>query len=249
MGTIGTWRVAALCCLCVPLATVVAICFVPETPLWLLSKGRNEEALESLQWLRGWVSPKAVEKEFQEIQRYSEDSNRCIKCQKAQISCTHSKASAKDKVKELLRKRTMKPFILVIAMFAFIQFSGLSGMRPYLVQIFQAFGVPMDANYATVVIGMLGFTANVLCTMIIKFVGKRKIALYSMAGTCVSVLALAIYAYLILPSGWNSFDKHTGADQILNDHGLGYIPLILIFLLAFSVSFCHSVPWMLVRSF
>jgi hypothetical protein len=52
--------------------------------------------------------------------------------------------------KELLRKRTLKPFVLVIVYFAIGQFSGLPAMRPYLVQIFQAFGFPVDPSWATV---------------------------------------------------------------------------------------------------
>lgn len=99
--------------------------------------------------LRGWVSPKAVEKEFQEIVRYSEDSYRCVQCQKKQLKCTHPPASPKELLKELMRKRTLKPFMLVMTMFAFCQFSGLSGMRPYLVQIFQAYGVPLDPSWST----------------------------------------------------------------------------------------------------
>lgn len=93
-------------------------------------------------------------------------------------------------------------------------------------------------------IGVLGFTANILCMCIIKPLGKRKISLLSMTGVCTSVVALAIYSYFVLPAGWTSFDKHP--EGALNDNNLGYIPMILIFILAFSTSFgMLPVPWML----
>ena len=236
LGSLTTWRNTALVCVTIPIITMIAICFVPETPLWLLSKNRKDEALKSLQWLRGWVSPKAVDQEFKEIQRYSEESTRCIQCQKANIKCTHPPANGKEMMKELLRKRTLKPFCLVMIMFVFCQFSGLSGMRPYLIQIFQAFKIPIDASWATVVIGMLGFFANIACMCLIKVMGKRKLALFSMAGTCLSIVSLAVYAYNVLPPGLSSFDKHTPTVPH-TDNLVGYIPLTLIFCLAFFTSF------------
>lgn len=141
---------AALICCFVPISTAIAICFVPETPYWLLSKGRNADAKKALQWLRGWVSESAVEKEFNEMKRYSDNANKCTPCQKqSEATCTH-KEPFRMKAKEMLRKRTLKPFLLVLAFFAFCQFSGMHGMRPYLIQIFETFNLPIDSNWGTV---------------------------------------------------------------------------------------------------
>lgn len=172
LGTITTWRNVAIICLFLPIITMIVICFVspvltrplkssanhsvqtqiPETPLWLLSKNRTDEALKSLQWLRGWVSPRAVSTEFAEMQRYSENSNSCICCQKAGIKCVHSKPDLKEKMKELVRKRTMRPFAVVLLAFAIAQFSGMTSIRPYMVQLFKTFSLPIDSNWATVCI-------------------------------------------------------------------------------------------------
>lgn len=244
LGSITTWRLTAIICCSVPIITAIAICFVPETPYWLLSKHRKEDALKSLMWLRGWVpSPKYVEKEFNEIQRYSEESNRCVACQKLGIKCSHPAANAKELLRELYRKRTLKPFVLVIIMFCFAQFSGLASMRPYLVQIFQTYAVPIDASWATVVIGIMGFFANILSMIVIKPLGKRKIGLISMIGTCISIISLAFYTFFVLPSGTTSFDKH---EIHTTSNYLGYVPLTFIYLLAFFTSFgLLPIPWML----
>lgn len=180
------------------------------------------------------------------MKRYSDNANKCTPCQKNHVlSCTH-KESFREKLKEMLRKRTLKPFFLVLAFFTFCQLSGMHGMRPYLVQIFETFDLPIDSNWATVVVGVMGIMANIICTICVKFVGKRKLSLFSMAGTCLCCLALAFYAYKILPPGWSSFDKHS--PESLQDIGnLNYIPMILFFTLAFSTSVgIMPVPWMLV---
>ncbi|XP_055542460.1 facilitated trehalose transporter Tret1-like [Wyeomyia smithii] len=244
LGTVTTWRITAAICVSVPLATMIAICFVPETPMWLLSKDRKEDARKSLQWLRGWVSPQAVEKEFQEMQRYSANAAKCTSCQKTQaVECGHPPPSEWMKLQELMRKRNLRPFVLVMLLFAFGQLSGLTGMRPYLVQIFQAYGVPLDANWATVSMGLLGLLANIVCMIFIKFVGKRRLALFSMSVTALSCLSLAIYAFHVFPAGWTSFDVHK---EVNTANGLNYVPMLLFFLLGFATSVgVLPVPWIL----
>jgi SP family facilitated glucose transporter-like MFS transporter 8 len=44
---------------------------MPETPIWLLSRGRKEDAERALCWLRGWVTPDVVKEEFHELVAYN----------------------------------------------------------------------------------------------------------------------------------------------------------------------------------
>lgn len=39
-----------------------------------MSKGRREEALSSLRWLRGWVSAEEVDEEFHALEVYCQES-------------------------------------------------------------------------------------------------------------------------------------------------------------------------------
>lgn len=123
---------------------------------WLMSKNREAEALKSLQWLRGWVSPNHVKDEFDEIKNFNDYSKSCSACIKAERPCTHPPPTARDKFQELLRRRTMKPFIILLSVFCIGQFSGTHAMRPYMVQILRSYGSPISPNWATVCTTMTG---------------------------------------------------------------------------------------------
>lgn len=135
---------------------------IPESPHWLLSRHRVDKAEKSLQWLRGWASPAAVQNEFSALQRYHKQSDACIACDKRGIDCTHPPSTFVEKCRDLMRKRVLKPTIMMVLISISSQMAGLSSMRPYLVLIFQAYGVPMDANWANVSIHIFRFIAKFL---------------------------------------------------------------------------------------
>ena len=60
MGSFMKWRTVALISAVVPVLAVVALCFIPESPVWLASKGRFEDSKAALAWLRGWTSKDQV---------------------------------------------------------------------------------------------------------------------------------------------------------------------------------------------
>lgn len=172
LGSYMSCRNVALICFYVPVITTVLVYFVcsqqtkpihrksikkciffiqiPESPHWLLARHRSQDALESLQWLRGWVSPQSVEKEFNELKRYHKRSGACIECDKSDVPCPHPPSTFVEKCRDLLRKRVLKPAIIVIIISFFAQFAGFTSMRPYLVLTLKAYGVPIDPHRAAV---------------------------------------------------------------------------------------------------
>lgn len=113
LGLTLSWRQVACICAIFPFSCLIAVLFVPESPSWLLLKDRPQDAQKSLQFLRGWVSPQTIHDEFTKLQKYSENSSSCIACTKQSIKCQHPKPTFCDKIKEIKRKRTLKPFLLV----------------------------------------------------------------------------------------------------------------------------------------
>lgn len=159
----------------------------------MLSKNRQAEALKSLQWLRGWVSDSsAVRAEFDELQRSKVNAQRCYNCEKQHEICHHPLPTIRDKIRDLFRRRTLRPFILVASLYVISVFAGITPFRPYIVQILYFYQTPIDANDAVAYMGYFGFGANVLLVCSISSLGKRNVYLYSMAIVVAALFGLGI---------------------------------------------------------
>lgn len=154
---------------------------MPETPLWLLSKNRQDEALKSLQWLRGWVNANAVQSEFNDLQRCRITAQICYKCEKQNETCAHPPPTIRDKIRDLFRRRTLRPFILIGVLYFFSACCSISPYRPYMVQALYFYQSPIEPNLVVVWLGYIGFASNILLLVVIRSLGKRPIYLYSMA--------------------------------------------------------------------
>jgi len=161
----------------------------PESPIWLLSKGRTKDAEEALCWLRGWVKPAAVEEEFSQLVRYNEETMRKAALlpspdveqpeANALLDLEGHKTSSKapatarwkclDRVRELFRLPTLRPLSLVIPFFFFVHWSGITSIRPYMVHVFEGFRVPIDPKWATVSFRTHGIIKQWLSDPLISF--------------------------------------------------------------------------------
>lgn len=189
LGTYFTWRTCALISLFAPIITILVLLLVPESPYWLMSQNRGDEAMASLQWLRGWVAQMSVKPEFDEISLYVDKANRCKNCIQLDRTCEHSKRYM-DKAKDLLCTKAFRPLVLITFLFFVVQLNASAAIRPFLIQVFQTFGVPMDGNWATVVIGLMDLLSSCVCILTVKLIGKRNLFVYSVAISCICCTAL-----------------------------------------------------------
>lgn len=204
--------------------------------MWLLSKNRPEDAKKSLQWLRGWVSPQAIDKEFIELQNFNYLSGACSDCSKQSIKCCHSTSTFCDNIKELKSKRNLKPFILCFGLHLFQQFSLVFVWHPYIIQVINVLGIQLNAGLVTVMLSICGILASIFLLLTVKKFGRRKIYLTSTAILIFCSVALSIYGYVFLPSGWISFKKCHSHDLEHVQNMVGnwsYLALALIFVMSF----------------
>lgn len=102
--------------------------------------------------LRGWVPQSAVQSEFDDIKRHYNLSNACESCKMLKITCTHEmqRQNTWQAIKELFRKRSLKPYFILTVLCGVTAFTGSRQLIVYLVPILKAYRSPVNPNFGMV---------------------------------------------------------------------------------------------------
>lgn len=131
MGTFLKWRTIAAISTIFPVLSILALFFVPESPHWLLVKGRYEEAKRSLAWLRGWTSLNDIEQEYESIYEVivrQPAAQRLLDSGSNQSDCSRQAGL-------YAKKSFLVPYALVTLTFFIGHFSGKTPLQTYAVQV------------------------------------------------------------------------------------------------------------------
>ncbi|NWR96360.1 GTR6 protein, partial [Motacilla alba] len=175
LGLVLDWRWLAVAGEVPVLAMVLLLCFMPNSPRFLLSQGKEEEALGSLRWLRGEDTDYA--REYEQIK----DS---VRKQSRRVSCA-----------ELKDPFLYKPILIAGVMRFLQQLSGVTCILVYLQPIFKKTSVILKAEYDAALVGLVRLSAVAIAAVSMDKAG-RKILLFVSAGVMlVSNLTMGLYIH------------------------------------------------------
>lgn len=106
---------------------------IPESPIWLIAKGKNDKANKAICWLRGWVEPEEVKHEFLELISYNDRS-------KTQVD-TDSEGGWLTKLENFRHPSVFRPFKLLMIYFFVAYIVCIIPGRPYIGKIMTEVGL------------------------------------------------------------------------------------------------------------
>ncbi len=149
--------------------------FVPESPRWLIGKGRAAEARQVLSRIH---PDDMVDYELAQIQQTVQDE-----------------ASRKGDWRELFSKRLRTPLLIGIGIFFIQQFSGINAVIYYSSRIFELAGFGKGAIMATVGVGIVNTLSTLVAVRFIDQWGRKPILYTGLLGTAASLSTIAFAFY------------------------------------------------------
>lgn len=156
----------------VALAFFIIIFFIPESPRWLMVKGKDDKALGI----------------FRRLMNGEENA-------RAEYSLTKSSIAGevKSEWSEFKHKGLIKAVLIGSAIAILGQFMGVNAVLYYGPDIFADAGLAAeDSSFSTVLVGLVNMLTTVLAVFIIDKVGRKKLIYFGVSSMIVCLIAIGI---------------------------------------------------------
>ncbi|KAF2646349.1 general substrate transporter [Massarina eburnea CBS 473.64] len=170
-----SWRVPALGQAFPSIVQLIFIAFIPESPRWLIAKGRNEEALHILSKFHANGDPTnpTVQYEFHEIK------------ETLRLEFQYQKTSS---YLDFFKTRGNRHRLLLLASLGlFSQWSGNGLVSYYATDVYASIGIKNTDTQLGITGGltMMSLIVSVSCAMLVDRVGRRPLFIAATASMCV----------------------------------------------------------------
>lgn len=219
------WRVPVAVQLIPGGLMLLGLFFLKESPRWLAGKGRHEEALQSLAYIRN-ESPDSeeIQKEFAEIRAAIDE----------EVAATEGLT-----YKEFIQPSNLKRFGFAFTLMLSKQFTGTNSIGYYAPEIFQTIGLSAT-NSSLFATGVYG-TVKVVATAIFLFVGidrwGRKL---SLVGGSIWMASMMFIIGAVLAT----HPPDTSASGV-SQASIAMVVMIYLYVIGYSASWGPT-PWVYV---
>lgn len=167
-GKFVAWNILAWISCGFNVISFLALIFLPDSPVWLKSKKRLEEASDSKNWLR------------LEGLNLKIDENENIKTGR----------------NIFMTRAVLMPLGIGLALMAIQQLSGIDAIIFFTVEIFKTAGSSIDSHLATIIVGVVQVVFNILSLFLVDKAGRKPLLITSGLIMCVSTASMGGAFYL-----------------------------------------------------
>jgi facilitated trehalose transporter len=188
LGIYFNWRNIMLVILWWPILCIILIIFCPESPSWLMGKGRSEDSKNCLLRLRCDIS--IAQEEFERIS--------CNLEKQKQEHYQFQGKSAFLAIFGIMKQSTfLRPFLLLsFLMTVGLDFTGSPSMTYYLTQIFSNFGLPISSDIAAAIVASYNVFLASFLTVVASVVPRRCLYITGCIISGLGCLLFGVFNYL-----------------------------------------------------
>ncbi|KAB0791842.1 hypothetical protein PPYR_03642 [Photinus pyralis] len=203
-GLYLNWRIVAWmnCGYTVVFALLTLI--VPESPVWLVSKNRMDQAKKSLEWFHKYQpQPQNQVASFAELQLGVLQKENVIKMKEREKLSSNS---AVQLLQMFLQPTGYKPFLVMTGLYFFQQYCGIHLIVFNGVVFFKQIGTDIDPYIAASYVGGIRLAVNILNIYLTKRFNRRTLMMSSGIGMAVCMGTSGLYTTWLqkgtVTSGW-----------------------------------------------
>ena len=181
-----TWREVMLVCGCVSTVPIfIVYMFFPNSPRWLVTRNREQEAYKAMVFLRGPHHNSKVELQSI-VDHFKEEATK--------------KKSAMEQLRQMGKPNNLYRLALTSMLIVFAQFSGNISIVTYSVPIMQATHLPMNSYGSVMFMSCLRVAGILVYMLVVKRLGRRVVLITSSLICTLSLFLLGVY-FILQKSG------------------------------------------------
>lgn len=182
-----SWNIVAIIFTFLSTGALLLTFILPESPMWLYSKGKHEKSIEILKSLRS-SDQNVLEHEIQDMKRACESK---------------SKTTLANTLKACIK--AWKPFVIVTSLFILMQNTGYPMMVSFTLTILDRLRMPYESAIVTLLYSSCGFIASFITPYTMHSFGRKTILIASAFGMGISITCVAVYEEIFYDSSTKPF--------------------------------------------
>ncbi|XP_063240203.1 facilitated trehalose transporter Tret1-like isoform X2 [Bacillus rossius redtenbacheri] len=173
-----------------PVIFFFSFLWMPESPVYLMSTGREEDAERSLRWLRGAKT--------QQTSSYTTELSQLKKTFLTEKDCSvHFKGRLVPRLADFARNislssPTSKACFIIFGLIFFQQAGGIDAVTFYVVSILQDAGTVVSPFASGAIVGVIQLLASGVSFLTVDRLGRRVLLLTSLVSMCLSHFLLSL---------------------------------------------------------